>query len=94
MHDNDAVRAALTDVWNRVTGEELPSGPEARTTSLWSLGLTSAGFIQLLAAVEDDFGFEWDLDDESAEAISSFDNLTAYVVAHATRLPAALPGGR
>lgn len=95
MHDDDAVKAALNEVWARITGTPLPlDDPAARSGSLWNLGLTSAGFIQLLAAVEDEFGFEWDLDDDSAEAISSFDNLVAHVAAHAARLPAALPGSR
>ncbi|MER6627350.1 phosphopantetheine-binding protein [Streptomyces sp. NPDC000987] len=89
MHDNDAVTAALGEVWTRVTGEPAPAGPAARAGSLWNLGLTSAGFIQLLAAVEDEFGFEWDLDDD----ISSFDVLAVHVAAKARRLPA-VPGGR
>ncbi|MHC3470259.1 acyl carrier protein [Streptomyces sp. 7R007] len=82
MHDNDAVTAALNEVWAQVTGAPLAlDDPAARSGSLWNLGLTSAGFIQLLAAVEEEFGFEWDLDDD----ISSFDQLVAHVAAKGSR---------
>jgi len=96
MHDPQVVEAELAGIWTSLMGAPLPlEDPAARDGSLWALGLTSAGFIQLLNAIEDSFGLEWDLDD-SVDAVASFGNLVGHVARHATRLPSAgaAAGGR
>ncbi|MEV7022095.1 acyl carrier protein [Kitasatospora sp. NPDC093558] len=88
MYDSTTVAACLRGLLESVVDGALPlDNPEARAASLWNLGLTSAGFMRLLAGIESDFGIEWDLDDPS-DAVSSFDALVAHVSAHATRVPA------
>ncbi|MGK5630178.1 hypothetical protein [Streptomyces sp. URMC 123] len=92
MHDKHVVAAELSAIWTSVVGAPPPlDDPAARTGSLWNLGLTSAGFVRLLTAIEDAFALVWDLDD-SVDAVSSFDRLLDHVAEHAGRLPGAAAG--
>lgn len=68
-------------------GGRLPlDEPGNRQASLWSLGLTSVGFIALLSAIEQRFGITWALD-EPVEAFASFDALVDHVLANTGTLP-------
>lgn len=88
MQELEAVETQLRAVWIDVMESAFAfDDPAIRAGSLWNLGLTSANFVRLLTSVEEGFGFEWDLD-ESADAVSCFDNLVACVSRHATKLPA------
>ncbi|MDQ2958829.1 MAG: hypothetical protein M3Y42_17950 [Actinomycetota bacterium] len=87
MQEIQAVETQLRAVWIDVMDSAFPfDDPAIRAGSLWNLGLTSANFVRLLTSVEEGFGFEWDLD-ESADAVSSFDNLVACVSRNATTVP-------
>jgi acyl carrier protein len=64
---------------------ELPAPPDAADTgpgSISRLGLSSAGLLAVLVAVEDEFGFEWD-DDVPPEVFGSFDEMAAHIAARA-----------
>ncbi|MGW0768603.1 hypothetical protein [Streptomyces sp. NPDC002676] len=85
MYDSTTVAEQLRGLLENAVGAPLPlDDPAARAASLWNLGLTSAGFIRLLADIEDGFGLAWDLD-EPTEAFSSYDALLAHVVDHLGR---------
>ena len=47
--------------------------------SIRRLGLDSLAMVELLVAVEDVFGIEWDVD-APADAVASFDKMSAYIV--------------
>ncbi|MDL2078748.1 phosphopantetheine-binding protein [Streptomyces sp. GXMU-J15] len=92
MYDSTTVAEHLRGLLENAVGAPLPlDDPAARAASLWNLGLTSAGFMRLLAEAEDAFGIEWDLD-EPTDAFSSYDALLAHVTAHLERR-AAKAGG-
>ncbi|MGW5633653.1 hypothetical protein [Streptomyces sp. NPDC003832] len=92
MNDSTTVAEHLRGLLENAVGAPLPlEDPAARTTSLWNLGLASAGFMRLLADVEDAFGIEWDLD-QPTEAFSSYDALLAHITEHLRRR-AAKAGG-
>jgi acyl carrier protein len=83
MRDRNAVATQLQEILCDVVGADVPTAiAEASSESLWEFGLTSAGFIRLLATVEEAFAVDWDLD-TSIDAVSSFDNLVGYIVANA-----------
>jgi acyl carrier protein len=87
MYDEKDVVTVLADLLEHAVERPLRlDDPAARTVPLWNLGLTSSAFMRLLADIEDKFGVVWDVDD-SADAVSSFDTLTAHVAARATLLP-------
>ena len=46
--------------------------------SLRLAGVSSTGLVNLLVAMEDEFGFEWD-DEVAPEALRSIDSLSAHV---------------
>lgn len=91
MHNDQMVATALHTLLRDCVDQDLVfTDPAVRSAPLWNLGITSAGFMRLLALVEDTFGIEWDLDD-APDSVMSLDGLTAFVTEHATRFPAEVP---
>ncbi|MBC2905594.1 hypothetical protein [Streptomyces cupreus] len=92
MYDSTTVAEHLRGLLENAVGAPLPlEDPAARAASLWNLGLASAGFMRLLADVEDAFGIEWDLD-QPTEAFSSYDALLAHITEHLERRTAKAGG--
>jgi acyl carrier protein len=78
--EREALAADLKRMLEDVIGSSLPlDRPGAASASVWQLGLTSAGYLELLVAIEREFAIAWTLD-EPAEAFASFDSLVDHVM--------------
>jgi acyl carrier protein len=81
VSEGAAVRERLMRIVEEVTeGEIKPPREQAGEGSIRALGLNSVTMLNLLVAVEDEFGIEWD-DDLEEGVLDSFDAMAAHLLA-------------
>lgn len=79
--ESAAVRERLMCVVEELTdGEVKPPREEGGAGSIRALGLNSVTMLNLLVAVEDEFGIEWD-DDLEEGVLDSFDAMAGHLLA-------------
>lgn len=76
----------LMAIMEREIADAKPSREDSGTDSIARLNLDSLGLIGFLAAVEEEFRIEWDVDVD-IDVLRSFDAMARYVLARSTDSP-------